>query len=57
LEGAVLEDVAEVGIAASAKDLGPYHAVAVVVVGDDVLVGHRPEETGPASPGVELGVG
>src|SRR6516165_10836373 len=36
--GAVLEDVPQVAIAAGAQDLRPLHAVAVVVLGDDVLL-------------------
>src|SRR5439155_23970844 len=33
-----------------------HHAVAAVNGRDDVLLGHGPEEAGPAGPGVELGV-
>src|SRR5262245_41966727 len=54
--GAVVEDVAEVGVAAVAEDLGADHAVTAVLVRADVRVGHWPEEAGPARTRVELGV-
>ena len=45
---AVLENVAEMAVAQCAKDLGAVHAVAQVLMVEDVLSGHRGEEAGPA---------
>ena len=44
------------GVAAGAEDLRAGHAVAAVGRRREVLLGRRPEEAGPASAGVELGV-
>ena len=55
--GAVVEYVAEVAVAASAKHLNPVHAVAVVGTGPDVFLVDGLEETGPAGAGIELVVG
>src|SRR5207302_2096227 len=54
---AVLEDVAKVGVAAGTDDFRADHAVAIVLVGEDVLGGDRLKEAGPASAGMELGAG
>eukprot|EP01025_Chloroclados_australasicus_P065450 TRINITY_DN8919_c0_g1_i4.p3 TRINITY_DN8919_c0_g1~~TRINITY_DN8919_c0_g1_i4.p3 ORF type:complete len:359 (+),score=80.99 TRINITY_DN8919_c0_g1_i4:28-1077(+) len=53
---AVVEDVAEVAVAASAEDLGADHAVAGVFLDVDVLVSDGLEEAGPARAAGELGV-
>src|SRR6266849_6991014 len=45
---AVLEDVAEVGVAAGAENLGADHAVPTVDLRGDVLGSHGLEEAGPA---------
>src|SRR5262249_38360770 len=52
----VLEDVTQVAVTAGTEDLGSDHAVGVVDFRGHVLLGHGPEETRPASAGVELGV-
>src|SRR5262245_11493363 len=52
--GAIIENMAEMSIAAGAQDLGADHAVAAVFMGDDILVGYGLEEAGPAGAGVEL---
>src|SRR4029077_4740713 len=54
---AVREDVAEVPTAAGARDLGPHHAVAAVLVQLDGFGVHGGVEAGPARPGVVLRVG
>ena len=54
---AVVEDVAEVGVAVLADDLGAAHEEAVVGAQLDVLEVGRLGEAGPAGAGVELGVG
>src|SRR5690348_8456833 len=54
--GAVVEDVAEVGVAVLADDLGAAHEEAVVRPQFDVLEVGRLGEAGPAGAGVELGV-
>jgi hypothetical protein len=46
--------MAQVRVAAGAKNLGADHAVAAVFMRDDVLLGHGPEKTGPAGAGIEL---
>src|SRR5215207_6244709 len=53
----VVEDVAEVGVAVLADDLGAAHEEAVVRPQLDVLEVGRLGEAGPAGAGVELGVG
>ena len=54
---AVLEDMAEMRIAAGADDLVSDHAMAAVGDGLNIFRGHGLEEAGPASPGIELRVG
>src|SRR6266542_5139277 len=54
--GTVLKDVAEVGVAATAEDLGSDRPVAAVFVRADVSIGHRLEEAGPTRARVELRV-
>src|SRR5690349_18681157 len=54
---AVVEDVAEVGVAGFADDLGAAHEEAVVGPQLDVLEVRRLGEAGPAGARVELGVG
>src|SRR5688572_13716451 len=51
---AVVEEVAQVGVAAGAADLGPAHAVGAVVEQLDGVGRDRFGEAGPAGPGVEL---
>ncbi len=53
---AIVEDVAEVGIAAPAGDLGAPHAERVVLVFGDHLARRGFVETRPAATGMELGV-
>ena len=53
--GAVVEDVAEVGVAAAADDFGAAHEEAVVGLGLDGVVDRLVEEARPAGAGVELG--
>src|SRR5262245_44956737 len=55
--GPVVEDVTEVSITAGAKDFRPPHSVALVLMRDDIFLGDRLEETGPAGAGIEFGVG
>src|SRR5881396_545886 len=52
----VIEDVAEVGIAPAARQLGSLHDQAVVGPCLDVLPGDGLPEARPAGPGLELGV-
>src|SRR5204863_8826457 len=53
--GAVVEDVAEMRLAARAEYFGARHAVrAVGVLGDGALCNRR-VEAGPARPGIEFG--
>ena len=54
--GAVIENMAEMAITASAQDLRTNHAVAAVCMRNDVLLGHGLEEAGPAGAGVELAI-
>src|SRR5690606_20056378 len=54
---AVGEDVAEVGVAAGTEHFGAVHAVTVVLGGGDGIVVHRRVVAGPATAGIELGVG
>src|SRR5690348_5132426 len=55
--GPVLEDMAEMGVAAAAQHLDPPHEQAAVVLGGDAVLGHRRPEARPAGAGIELGVG
>src|SRR5690242_4543582 len=55
--GAVVEDVAEVGVAVLADDLGAPHEEAVVGPQLDVLEVRRLGEAGPPGAGVELRIG
>src|SRR5882724_8185573 len=55
--GPVIENMAEMAVAASAQNLRADHAVAAVCMRDNVLLGHKLEEAGPAGAGVELAMG
>ena len=52
--GAVIEDVAEVGIALRRADLGAVHAVGGIGFFGDGRGVDRPGEAGPAGAGIEL---
>ncbi len=54
--GAVVEDMAEVGVAVRAPDLGAHHTVAVVGAFHDTVAREGGEEARPAAVRVELGV-
>src|SRR4026208_2345630 len=53
--GAVFENMAEMSVAFAAHRFGAPHAVAVVVLGLDVLLHRRRPETRPAGARIELG--
>ena len=54
---AIVEDVAEMGVAPGAKHLGAFHAVAAVGHFGDVIGFHRFQKTRPAGAGVKFGAG
>jgi len=51
---AVIENVSQVGVAPDAQDFRPIHAVAVVGVVDDILLGHRLKKAGPTGAGIKF---
>jgi hypothetical protein len=53
----VVEDVPQVGVALATGNCGAFHAERVITSLDDVLLGDGLVEAGPASSGIELGVG
>src|SRR5260221_5204489 len=53
---AIGEDVAQVGVAAAANDLGPHHEMAFIGHERDAVVVERLPETRPAGAGLELGL-
>src|SRR5450756_766888 len=55
--GAVLEDVSQVGITVGAKNLCTAHEKALVRFSADILARDRLREAGPATAGIEFGVG
>ena len=55
--GAIVKDVAQVGLAFGAGNLVTDHAQASVGGGADIFFGDGRPETGPAGAGIKLGVG
>ena len=55
--GTVVENVAQVSVAAATEDLGPLHAGAVVRFALYMFFFNRHREAGPTTAGVELRVG
>jgi hypothetical protein len=53
----VIENMAQMGSAARAEDLGAMHAKAVVVSADDIFLGDRLEETGPPGARIKFRIG
>src|ERR1700678_2457155 len=50
----VVEDMAEMGVAAGAENFGAFHAEAIVGARGDIFRRDGPEEAGPARAGIEL---
>src|SRR5580700_10925444 len=55
--GAVVEDVAEMRVAEAAGNRGALHAERRVRDFEHIFLGNRLPEAGPASAGLELGIG
>src|SRR5262245_41839144 len=53
--GTVIEHMTEMAVTTGAQDLCADHAIAPVLMREDVLLSDGPEEAGPAGAGVELG--
>src|SRR5580658_4604292 len=51
---AIIKNVSQVGVASDAQDFRPIHAVAMVGVIDDILLGHGLKKAGPAGAGIKL---